>query len=188
MACILTAGRELPCKEYSGGVKEVLFIGSNQFYDFKGALTIDGTNDNITAIAGSADTFQAFRYDLKPGAGNTFIETIEANEDGGIAYSQELNISLNGFSNTWRKELILLARNRRLLIAVRDSNENLWLMGYDNGAEVTGGSHDRGAVLSDFTGSKLTFTAMTTKPAYAFAAFTTNPFDNFAAVEVSPSY
>lgn len=188
MACNLSAGRELPCKEYSGGIKEVFFFGSSQYYEFIGALTIDGTNDNITAIAGSADTFQAYRYDLKPGAGNTFVENIEANEEGGLAYTQELNISLNGMTNSYRKELIQLARNRRLLIAVRDSNNNLRLMGYDNGAEVSGGSYDTGANLGDFFGTKLTFRAMTTKPAYFFAAFTSVPFDNFAAVEVLPSY
>lgn len=188
MACILTAGRALACKEFSGGVKEVMFMGSDVFNDFIAAITLDGTNDNITAVAGSAGAFDAYRYELKPGAGNTFVETIEANDEGGIAYNQELNISLNGLTNTYRKELITLARNRRLLVIVRDSNNSLWLMGYDNGAEVVGGSHDRGAALSDFYGSKLTFRAMTVKPAYAFAAYTSVPLDNFTAIAVSPAY
>jgi hypothetical protein len=188
MSCNLSQGETLPCKIFPGGIKEIFLFQTADFNGIVGGLTIDSSTKVITAIAGAADEFTAYRYELKTGAGNTFLETPEFSEEGGVAYNQELQISLLGFSAALRKELISVVANRRLLIVVRDSNNNLVLMGYDNGAEVSAGTIDRGAQLSDFHGRKLTFMAKTAQPAYFLAPFTTTPLDNFTAIDVSPAY
>jgi hypothetical protein len=188
MSCNLSQGESLPCKTYIGGVKEVFFIPSVAYDRFIAALTIDATTQVVTDIDGAASAFTAYRYELKVGAGNSFVETPEFSEEGGAAYNQELQISLLGFGAALRKELIKMVIQRKMIIVVRDSNNNLQLMGYDNGAEVSAGTIDRGIQMSDFYGRKLTFMSKTSQPAYFLAPYTAIPFDNFVSVEVSPAY
>ena len=63
MACDLTRGRKLPCKDVIGGIVRVYFI------DFGDLGTVTKTDDEITGLAG---TFNAYQYDLK---GTNSLET-----------------------------------------------------------------------------------------------------------------
>ena len=162
---------------------------SSAAYDtFIAALTIDLSTQVITDVAGADNTFTAFRYELKAGPGNSFIETPEFSEEGGAAYNQELQISLLGFDAVTRRELHRMVTQRKLVIIVRDFQNNLVVMGYDNGAEVSAGTIDRGIQMSDFYGRKLTFSAKTTKPACFMSPYAATPLDNFDAILVSPAY
>ena len=62
MACTLTTGRSLPCRDSVGGLKAVWFAD----YGTLGTLTV--TNGNVDSISGSPTLFQ---YDLK---GNSSLE------------------------------------------------------------------------------------------------------------------
>ena len=56
MACDLTKGRALPCRESVGGIKAVYFV------DFGDLGTISLTSDEVTDMTG---TFSAYKYELK---------------------------------------------------------------------------------------------------------------------------
>jgi len=62
------------------------------------------------------------------------------------------------------KELKLLAAGRPHVFIV-DQNDNVFLMGKENGADVTAGTVSTGNALGDFNGYNLTFTAMEKDPA-----------------------
>ena len=63
MACLLTSGRALPCKNSVGGLKAVYFAD----YGTLGDVTI--VAGEITAIAGTPDFY---KYDIK---GSSSLET-----------------------------------------------------------------------------------------------------------------
>lgn len=163
----------------------MLFFQSSEFNDIKSSLTIDNSTDGITAIGATAT---AFRYELKNGDGSTFTQPTVITDAGGLAYDQTLELVLQGYGNTYRKEWHTLAKSRKLLIVIRDANDTLHLMGYDDGAEAKSGGWETGASLAEFHGAKLTFKAMTAKPAYILAPFTDNPLDNFTSITVNPAY
>ena len=56
MACNLSAGRAVPCKDVVGGIQKVFFV------DFGGLGAITYTDDEISDADG---TFSAYEYDLK---------------------------------------------------------------------------------------------------------------------------
>ena len=156
MSCLLTSGRSLPCKSSSvGGLKAVYFAD----YGTLGVPTI--VDGEITAVDGSVEFF---KFDIK---GNSNLETAinSSRENGSLFYTQTLNLTLTTLDKGTQEEVKLLA-SARPQIAIEDYNGNFFLVGLENGAEVTGGTIVTGGAMGDMSGFTLTFEAMETEPAY----------------------
>ena len=166
MACDLTKGRLVPCKDVVGGIRAVYFV------DFGDLGTITLTNDEITNISG---TFSAYQYLVK--GNRSFEQTFNSSRDNGTTFfTQTLNLTLTKLTKEDNKELKLLAYGRPHVI-VQDYNGNAFLMGMNNGAEVTGGTIVTGAAMGDLSGYTLTMEGQETMPANFIAGATTaNPF------------
>ena len=174
--CTLTTGRQLDCKDFIGGIRTVLFQAVADY-------TPTYTGNVLSNIA--ADT--VFRYELAKGVGN-FTETIQtAPEAGTIFYEGAVNMKLHKLSAADRDEIRLLVR-QRLVIYILDNNNNQWVIGETNGAELSAGTASTGSALGDLNGYDLTFTSQEQQPMRNAGTFTTNPFDNLAALTVSPAY
>jgi len=159
MACTLTTGRSLPCRDSVGGLKAVYFAD----YDTLGTLTV--TSGNVDSISGTPTLFQ---FDLK---GNSSLEqTINAStENGTVFYEQTLNLTLTKLDLATQEELKLIA-HARPHVFVEDYNGNYLLVGAVHGAEVSGGTIVTGAAMGDLSGFTLTLTAQETIPAYFVTA------------------
>lgn len=159
MACTLTTGRSLPCRDSVGGLKAVYFAD----YDSLGTLTV--SSGNVDSISGSPTLFQ---FDLK---GNSSLEqTINAStENGTVFYEQTLNLTLTKLDVATQEELKLIA-HARPHVFVKDYNDNYFLVGAVHGAEVSGGTIVTGATMGDLSGFTLTLTAQETIPAYFVTA------------------
>jgi hypothetical protein len=173
MACTLTTGRSLPCRDSVGGLKAVYFAD----YDTLGTLTV--TSGNVDSISGTPDLFQ---FDLK---GNSSLEqTINAStENGTVFYEQTLNLTLTKLDVATQEELKLIA-HARPHVFVEDYNGNYLLVGAVHGAEVSGGTIVTGAAMGDLSGFTLTLTAQETIPAYFVTASVVT--GNASATQVAP--
>ena len=137
MACDLTKGRLEPCKDVVGGLKAVYFT------DFGDLGTVTKVDDEITDLSG---TFVAYKYDLK--GGSSFEQAITSSRENGTTYfEQTLNLTLKKLSKEDNKEIKLLAYGRPH-VAVEDYNGNVFIMGLEHGAEVTGGTIVTGASMA----------------------------------------
>lgn len=178
--CNLTNGRLLDCKNQVGGIKEVFFA---PWRTLQNSLTYD--------VSGQVSDFDAatlYRYELKAPA-NVFTQDIAASGDNqNVFFTQTLTIQLADLAPTYRQELLLMVRNRRLIIFVRDMQNRIHMMGLDQGAEVSAGSVTMGGAKGDFVGTTLTFMAECAEQAPFVEPYTTNPFDNIANATVSPAY
>tara|TARA_R100001510_G_C7655880_1_gene215371 strand:- start:3950 stop:4501 length:552 start_codon:yes stop_codon:yes gene_type:complete len=155
MACTLTKGRIEPCKDVVGGIKNVYFTDFGSF----GTVTQD-TDDQITDMTG---TFTAYKYELK--GNSSFEQTVTASRENGTTFfEQTLNLTLHKLSKADNKEIKLLAYGRPH-IAVEDYNGNVFVMGLEHGAEVSGGTIVTGAGMADLSGYTLSFTGQEVKPA-----------------------
>ena len=156
MACDLTLGRKEPCKDSVGGIKNVYFV------DFGGLGTVTIANDEITnltgtTIGGSANSLTAFKYELK--GGSSLEQTVTASRETGTTFfEQTLNITLKKLTKEDNKELRLMAYGRPH-IAIEDFNGNVFMMGLENGADVSGGTVVSGTAMGDMSGYTLTFSA-----------------------------
>jgi len=164
MACNLTKGRLVDCKDVIGGLKAVYFTKS-YCSNIRAKATFDGTNENEMDTAGFAnwDIFSTgavdvFQYDLRQ---NLSSYTININSDpatGTTFFEQTLNIVLQKNDLVTSRELKLLAYNRAQIF-VLDNNDNVLLLGMDNGCDLTTGTQASGAAKGDMAGYNLTFTA-----------------------------
>lgn len=175
MACDLTRGRKEPCKDVVGGLKAVYFT------DFGDYGTVTQTDDEITDMDG---TFTAYKYELK---GNSSFEQAitSSRENGTTFFDQTLNITFKKLSKEDNKEIKLLAYGRPH-IAVEDYNGNVFVMGLEHGAEVTGGTIVTGAAMGDLSGYTLTFNAQELKPAnFVDSPTAADPFDAMSSATVT---
>ena len=145
MACQLSRGRKEGCKTSVGGLKSVYFT------DFGDLGIVTKVDDEVTDLSG---TFVAYKYDLK--GGSSFEQAITSSRENGTTYfEQTLNLTLKKLSKEDNKEIKLLAYGRPH-VAVEDYNGNVFLMGLEHGAEVTGGTIVTGAAMADLSGYTLT--------------------------------
>ena len=166
MACNLSAGRAVPCKDVVGGIQKVFFV------DFGGLGTVTQTADEITDASG---TFSAYEYDLK--GGSSLEQTITSSRETGTTFfEQVLTLNLTKLSKEDNVQIKLLAYGRPQ-VAVVDNNGNAFLMGLEFGAEVTGGTVATGTAMGDLSGYTLTLTAQEKLPAnFISGATLANPF------------
>jgi len=175
MACDLTKGRKEPWKDVVGGLKAVYFT------DFGDYGTVTETDDEITDMTG---TFVAFKYELK--GNSSFEQTITSSRENGTTFfEQTLNLTLKKLSKEDNKELKLLAYGRPH-VAVEDYNGNVFVMGLQHGADVTGGTVSTGAAMADLSGYTLTLSAQELKPANFVASPTAaDPFAGMTSATVT---
>ena len=175
MACDLTKGRKEPCKDVVGGLKAVYFI------DYGDLGTVTKTEDQITDLSG---TFTAYKYELK--GNSSFEQTITASRENGTTFfEQTLNLTLKKLTKEDHKEIKLLAYGRPH-VAVEDYNGNVFLMGLEHGADVSGGTIVTGAAMGDLSGYTLTLSGMEVQPANFVASPTAaDPFAGMSSATVT---
>jgi len=173
MACNLTTGRELPCKDSVGGIKAVYLAD----YGSLGTLTV--TSGEVTAISGTPALFQ---FDVK---GNSALDQAitSSRENGTTYYEQTLNLTLTKLDVATQQEIILMAKARPHIF-VEDYNGNYFLVGAVHGADVSGGTIVTGAAMGDLSGFTLVFSAQETLPAYFVTS--TVVTSNASATQIAP--
>lgn len=151
MACALTQGYSLDCRDSLGGITEVYFISKANI----SAITVaSGSVSALTKVVGS----RFYKYELVPGTAS-LTENINANvQNGTVFYAQELSIVLNKLQVPTRNEILLLAQNT-LLCVVKDNNDQTFLLGRVQGINLTGGNAATGTAQGDRSGYTLTFSA-----------------------------
>ena len=153
MACVLTTGFSLDCKDTVGGIKNIWIVESAA----KGTQTKDASG-NITAWTLSA-TKNFFKYELRKATSSMEV-TVQPNQANGTTfYEQKLDLKLGKMEVYKRNEIKLLAQNL-LLIIVQDRNGTFWLLGNDNGCDLASGKGATGTAMGDFNGWDLSFIAM----------------------------
>jgi hypothetical protein len=181
MACELTSGRTRGCKDAVGGIKAIYVCAHEDLPE----LTFEN-NEYGGGVAphyiSDIEEVTLYKFDLPKHTGS-FVENVTSSvENGTVFWEQVLAIQLHKLDKQTRAELYLHAINR-LAIFVLDNNDNLFLMGRRDGAEVTEGEWTTGVLKGDMNGYGLTFTAEEKFPAdYVIATDGVNeddyPFDN----------
>lgn len=170
MACALTQGFILDCKESLGGVKSVRFV------EFDNVASIAYAAAGVATLTMAAGK-KFWKYAQVRETSST-TETITANvQNGTIFYQQELTVILNKLAAATRNEILLLAKNR-LMAIVEDMNGSFWLLGAKNGLDITSGNSATGTASGDRNGYSLTFQAMEADPMWSVSAATINAITN----------
>jgi len=181
MACNLSAGRALPCKDVVGGIKAVYFANFGTFGNF----TVD--SENVITDFDAASAVPIYKYDLK--GENSFEQTVNSSRATGTTfYEQTLTITLTQLTKEDNEQLKLLAYGRPQVTVV-DYNGNAFMMGKKYGADASGGTIGTGTAMGDLSGYTMTLVAQENLPANFIkatpASTATNPFANMSSGTVS---
>lgn len=178
MACNLTKGRQIACRDSIGGVKNIYLAQHDELTSYvaaSGSLTdFDmGGGDDI------------YRYQCKRGTASV-TETVNANsENGTVFYTPSINIKLHKLTTADQNEIKLLAAQRLIIFVelneLNSAGKNVIVAcGLDNGCELSAGSHTSGAGLGDLNGYDWTFESQEPSPMQTVADYTSTPLDNSA--------
>ena len=175
MACDLTRGRKVPCKDILGGIARVWFV------DHGDLGTVTETADEITDLSG---TFTAYQYDCH--GANSFEQTVNSSRENGTTfYEQVINLQFSKLSKEDNAELKLMAFGRPH-VCIEDRNGNFMQFGTVHGCEVTGGTIASGSAFGDLSGYTLTLTAQEAKPANFISGGTSaDPYAGMSSATVT---
>jgi hypothetical protein len=156
MACNLTAGIQLSCRDNVGGVATAYIT------DFTNIASITkNSGDTITAISGSGIffEFQLIR------TSSQYTETVNASlENGTVFYTQELVTYFAKLSQDKRNILKTLAQSPRLAVVIVDNNGDSFYLGETYGMFVSAGTSVSGKALGDANGYNITLQALEQNP------------------------
>jgi hypothetical protein len=162
MACDITSGYTLGCRDNTGGIKNIYILSGSV-----AGLTGEDVG-LITDISGSG-TF--YKYELTRQTGD-YTETINASlENGTVFYEQVVNAPFHKMESSLRNQIKILAQNPALKIIVETNNGadatagKFFYLGQDNGLSLSGGSGATGTAFGDMNGYTLTFTGQESLPA-----------------------
>lgn len=172
MACEITLGRLLPCKDGIGGIFDLYFI------NYGATFVIDGTTGEVTDINdGEAVPGAVTMYKWKVKGATNLEQTVTTSRDAGTTFwSQVLNATFTKLDSATQKQLKLMAWGRPHVIVV-DNNGNAYACGIDDGMEVTGGTIVTGTAKGDLSGFTLVMTGEEQLPApFIESATKADPF------------
>lgn len=150
MACALTQGYVLDCREGIGGMKEVYII---ELLNVASITEVSGVVTAITKVTGK----RFWKYSLVRETSNA-TETITGNEQNGtLFFAQQVQIILNKKQAAVRNEVMLLAKNNLVIIAVENTGK-AWLYGKTQGLQLQAGTSETGTAWGDRNGYTLPFT------------------------------
>ena len=178
MACNLTKGRNITCRDGIGGIKAIYIAQHDELTSFTAA------SGEVTDfdLGGSDDLY---KYLLKRGTGSV-TETINASsENGTVFYTHSVNVKLHNLTKEDQNEIKLLAQQRMVIFVELNqlnasAKNTIVACGLDNGMELSAGTSTSGVSLADSVGYDFTFEAMEPNPMQLVADYTTVPFDNSA--------
>jgi hypothetical protein len=149
MACNLSAGIQLGCRDNTGGLKTMWIT------DYTNVTSItSSTGDTITAISGTG-TFYEFQLIR---TSSQLTETVNASlENGTVFYQGEVVTYFNKLGQDKRNILKTLAQSQQLAIVAEDNNGQYFYLGQTYGCFISAGTSVTGKALGDQNGYNMTF-------------------------------
>ena len=156
MACNLTGGIQLGCRDNVGGLKSMWI---SDFTNIS-SLTQDG-DEFITQISGSG-VFYEFQL-IRTSSQHT--ETVNASlENGTVFYQGETVTYFVKLEQDKRNLLKALAQSQRLAIVIEDNNGGYFYLGQTYGCFISAGTSVTGKALGDQNGYNMTFQYLEPNP------------------------
>tara|TARA_R100000458_G_C8165879_1_gene168194 strand:- start:62 stop:655 length:594 start_codon:yes stop_codon:yes gene_type:complete len=183
MACNITRGRLIDCKDSIGGLKAI-YIAKSYSNNISAVATINTTEMTTAGFATwscCGGTVEVFKYDLVQNLSSMTVNINSDNANGTTFFEQTLSVTLQKIDHDMTNELRLMAYSRSQIF-VQDSMDNVFLLGIDGGCYVTGGTVVTGTAKGDMNGYTIEWgaqenNALIQLPASAGAATAKFPFD-----------
>ena len=162
MACDITSGFTLGCRDNSGGIKNI--------YVLSGSIsTVTEASDGLISDISGSGTF--YKFELTKNTGDLTEAPTPSLENGTVFYEQTLNVAFHKLQSSIRNQVKVLAQNPDLKIIVETNNGiespytgRYFLVGRYRGATLSAGSATSGTAFGDANQYALTFQGLEPEP------------------------
>ena len=144
MACNLTQGRAIDCRNSTGGISEILIANF-------GDITIDTVAAGVITAMTQAAATNFYRYSLEKENGSLIETHTGSLENGTNFYDSVLDFNTKNLTAAENEELTLLDQ-AQLFVVVKDMNEKWWTVGAYYAADKLTGTAVTGAAFGDHNG------------------------------------
>jgi hypothetical protein len=151
MACALTQGRAIDCRNSAGGIQEVLIANFEN-------VTIDTVAAGVITAMTQAAATSFYQYSLEKENGSLIETQTGSLENGTNFYDSVLDFNTKNLSASENQELTLLDQ-ARLFVIIKDMNDKYWTVGAYFGADKLTGTSVTGAAFGDHNGYTYSITA-----------------------------
>ena len=165
MACDITSGFTLGCRDNSGGVKSIYILSGSV------ASVTDASEGLISNISGSGIfyNFELFRQT------SDFTEEVAVvPENGTVVYNQTINAVFFKLQTSLRNQVKVLAQNPDIKMIVEtnnaDNTSKYVYVGEEYGVQLLTGTGATGTAFSDRNGYTLQFTGVEPNPSSFISA------------------
>ncbi len=150
MSCLLNSGYSLGCKDNTGGIR--------RFYvaNYTGDTTYTYDADEVITGITSANAY--YTIEQRQENGDFSQEGQHSIENGTNFWSQSATMIFHKNQSSVRNLLLVMAKTS-LTVIVEDQNGKYWLMGKNNGAEISASSSGFGKAYGDLNGVTITLEA-----------------------------
>ena len=163
MACAISAGYAIDCRDSVGGIDAVYFI------EHAGVSTMDESSGTITAMTkATGKRFWKFEVPSKSTA-NATSNPVGSTENGTLFFEQSVVLPINKRDATTRNIVTTLAKNK-LIAVTKDKDGTYRMYGKAYGLFLDQSTGQTGAAPGDANGYALTFVGSEKEDFFVVAA------------------
>jgi len=162
MACDITSGFTLGCRDNSGGIKNIYILSGS-------ITTITEASDGLISDISGSGTF--YKFELTKNTGDLTEAPTPSLENGTVYYESTLNVAFHKLQSSIRNQVKVLAQNPDLKIICETNNGiespytgRYFLIGRYRGATMSAGSATTGTAFGDANQYALTFQGLEPEP------------------------
>lgn len=157
MACAITSGYTIDCRESAGGVEVVYLIENSALYDASGNSRVLETSGTVTAISKNS-TKRFWKFEVPRATASTSNGITSSQENGTFFYTHQVIFPVNSRSATVRNIINVLAKNRCTFVT-KEGDGSYRLYGKEFGLTLDTTEAGSGTALGDRNGYMLTFSS-----------------------------
>jgi len=163
MACDISSGFSLACRDNSGGIKNIYILSGS-------VSTVTEASEGLISDIDGSGVF--YKFELTKNTGD-FLETPTVSlENGTVFYDQAINVAFHKLQSSIRNSVKVLAQNPDLKIVVETNNGvespytgRFFYIGNRRGATLSGGAGATGTAFGDANQYALSFQGIEPEPA-----------------------
>jgi hypothetical protein len=152
MACAITSGYTIDCRENIGGVSAVYLA---EFGNISGITEVSGLVTGITKVAGK----KFYKFEVPRATANTSSNATASEENGSIFYTHQVVLPLNKRDSTTANIVRTIAKNKLIAVTL-DMDGNYRMYGADHGLYLASTESGSGTAAGDRNGYNITLTGI----------------------------
>jgi hypothetical protein len=152
MACAITSGYSIDCRENIGGVTAVYVA---EFGNISSIADVSGLVTGITKAAGK----RFYKFEVPRATANTSSNATASEENGSVFYTHQVVLPLNKRDSTTANVVRTLAKNK-LMVVTLDMDGNYRMYGKARGLYLASTESGSGTAAGDRNGYNITLTGV----------------------------